>query len=65
MYGIISLKIRIKLKGAFNLGWLIGIVVFLGLAGALGRRTLRGSKDEQLQELERVKSNSNGFGGGL
>ena len=43
----------------------IGIIVFLGLAGALGRRTLRGSKEEQLQELERVKSNSTGFGGGL
>ena len=51
--------------GVFNMGWLIGIFVLLGLAGALGRRTLRGAKDEQLQELERVKSNSNGFGGGL
>ncbi|MEI5906892.1 hypothetical protein WAK64_07445 [Bacillus spongiae] len=40
-------------------------VVAIGLFGALGRRTLRGSKDEQLQELERVKSQHNGFGGGL
>lgn len=47
------------------MGLFIGIVVFLGLAGALGRRTLRGSKEEQLQELERVKSSSNGFWGGL
>ncbi|WP_160316894.1 hypothetical protein [Rossellomorea vietnamensis] len=47
------------------MGLFIGIIIFLGLAGALGRRTLRGSKEEQLQELERVKSNSNGFGGGL
>lgn len=43
----------------------IGIILFFGLASALGRRTLRGSKEEQLQELERVKSNGNGFGGGL
>lgn len=47
------------------MGLLIGIIIFLGLASALGRRTLRGSKEEQMQELERVKSNSNGFGGGL
>jgi hypothetical protein len=39
---------------------LIGIIVLLGLAGSLGRRVLRGSKEEQLQELERIKSNSNG-----
>ncbi|MGG4168961.1 hypothetical protein ABEW00_16085 [Rossellomorea vietnamensis] len=47
------------------MGLFIGIIIFLGLAGALGRRTFRGSKEEQLQELERVKSNGNGFGGGL
>ena len=47
------------------MGLFIGIIIFLGLAGALGRRTLRVSKEEQLQELERVKSNGNGFGGGL
>ncbi|WP_179884815.1 hypothetical protein [Bacillus sp. AFS015802] len=39
------------------------VVVGIGLFGALGRRTLQGSKDEQLQELERVKSQSSGFGG--
>jgi hypothetical protein len=44
---------------------LIGIIVFFGLAGSLGRRVLRGSKEEQLQELERIKSNSNGPWGGL
>ncbi|MBN8193262.1 hypothetical protein JI667_14015 [Bacillus sp. NTK074B] len=47
------------------MGLFIGLIIFLGLAGALGRRTLRRGKDEQLQELERVKSNSSGFGGGL
>lgn len=37
------------------MGLWIGIIVFLGLAGALGRRVLKGSRDEQLQELERIK----------
>lgn len=43
----------------------IGLIVLaaIGLFGALGRKTLRGSKDEQLQELEPVKSQSGGFGG--
>jgi hypothetical protein len=44
---------------------LIGIIVFFGFAGSLGRRVLKGSKEEQLQELERIKSNSNGPWGGL
>lgn len=39
---------------------LIMIIVFFGLTGSLGHRVLRGSKEEQLQELERIKSNSNG-----
>jgi hypothetical protein len=49
------------------MGTYIGIGLFvvaaIGIFGALGRTTLRGSKDEQLQELERVKSQSGGFGG--
>jgi hypothetical protein len=49
------------------MGIYIGIGLFLvgaiGLFGALGRRTVHGSNDEQMQELERVKSQSSGFGG--
>jgi hypothetical protein len=47
------------------MGILIAAVIVLGLASALGRRVLRGSNKEQLEELERVKSNSGGYGGGF
>ncbi|WP_409250608.1 hypothetical protein V1502_10525 [Bacillus sp. SCS-153A] len=48
---------------AIYMGIGLFVVVSIGLFGALGKRTLQGSKEEQLQELERVKSQSGGFGG--